>query len=140
MYLFIDSSTKEGALSKGITPSRKLFQLVVRLRKVEVEYGAMIQVSKVSGKRMISQGTGDGIFQGKINEGTATGISMLSFVPLHLSALYRMKCLGNWFKSWIDSDAEILAPSDWFTRGHSNDGGYNDDKDFGRVGKRNVKI
>jgi hypothetical protein len=57
MYLFTDNSTVEGALFKGNTPSRKLFNLIVRFRKAQISCDAEIIVSHVSGSRMIAQGT-----------------------------------------------------------------------------------
>jgi hypothetical protein len=132
MFLFTDNATVEGALFKGNTPSRKLFQLIVRLRKVELQNGATVQVSHVSGKRMIAQGT-DGISRGEMNEGVAAGSPMLSFVPLHLSALDRVPCLGSWVKTWLGNDSEILLPDEWFSRGHSHSGGAYDSNGFWRV-------
>jgi hypothetical protein len=72
MFLFTDNSTVEGALYKGNTPSKKLFNLIVRLRKTAFENGATVLVSHVSGKRMIAQGT-DGISRGELNEGVRSG-------------------------------------------------------------------
>jgi hypothetical protein len=60
LFLFTDNSTVKGALFKGNTPSWLLFELIVRLRKVQISIAATIVVSHVSGKRMISQCT-DGI-------------------------------------------------------------------------------
>jgi hypothetical protein len=54
MFLFTDNSTVGGALYKGNTPSRKLFNLIVRFRKVQITNDAEIIVSHVSGKRMIA--------------------------------------------------------------------------------------
>jgi hypothetical protein len=131
LYLFTDNSTVEGALYKGNSPSRKLFQLIVRLRKVELDCAATITVSHVSGKRMIAQGT-DGISRGELNQGIASGMSMLSFIPLHLGALERESGLKSWIQSWLGSQAEFLSPIDWFTRGHLQDGGHMDSHGFWR--------
>jgi hypothetical protein len=117
MFLFTDNSTVEGALYKGNTPSRKLFGLIVRLRKVVFENGATVLVSHVSGKIMIAQGT-DGISRGDLNEGVGTGIPMLSFIPLHLTAQERHPKLIPWIRSWFGQDAELLTPSDWFLPCH----------------------
>jgi hypothetical protein len=48
---------------------------------------------------------------------------MLSFIPLHLSALQRSQTLKDWIKSWLGNQAEFLEPSDWFERGHDMSGG-----------------
>jgi hypothetical protein len=41
---------------------------------------------------------------------------MLSFIPLHLSALERSPPLLEWIKSWAGPSVEALAPEDWFER------------------------
>jgi hypothetical protein len=126
MYLFTDNSTVEGALYKGNTPSKKLFSLIVRLRKTAFENGATIVISHDSGKRMIAQGT-DGISCGELNEGVGTGAPMLSFIPLHLSAIESSPSLLLWILSWFGNDAELLSPSDRFVRAHDLvEGNYDD--------------
>jgi hypothetical protein len=45
LYIFTDNSTIEGAIFKGNTPSRKLFHLIVRFRKVQMLCDADILVS-----------------------------------------------------------------------------------------------
>jgi hypothetical protein len=81
---------------------------------------------------MIAQGT-DGISHGEMNEVVAAGHQMLSLIPLHLSAFERMVELQPWVGSWLGSDTEFLEPHDWFERGHSHAGGYNDEKGFWRI-------
>jgi hypothetical protein len=88
MYLFTDNSTIEGALFKGNTPSRKLFILIVRFRKVQMATDAEIIVSHISGTRMIAQGA-DGVSRGLLTEGVTSGLDMLSFVPRHLTVIER---------------------------------------------------
>jgi hypothetical protein len=106
MFLFTDNSTVEGALFKGNTPSRKLFNLIVRFRKIQMVRDAEIVVSHVSGTRMIAQGT-DGVSRGVFTEGVATGIDMLSFIPLHLSAIDRNPLITEWVRSWFGLDGEF---------------------------------
>jgi hypothetical protein len=88
LYFFTDNTTVEAALHKGNSKSRRLFQLVVKFRKVQFQYGLHVIVSHVSGKRMISQGT-DRISRGSLNEGVGLGTDILEYIPLHLSALDR---------------------------------------------------
>jgi hypothetical protein len=130
--LLTTRSTVEGALYKGNTPSQKLFNLIVRFRKVQMSCDADIIVSHVSGKRMIAQGT-DGVSRGLLNEGVTTGLDMLSFIPLHLNSIERNPLLTPWIRSWLGKDAEILTPEQWFSRGHSNDGGDYDSHGFWRL-------
>jgi hypothetical protein len=132
LFLFTDNSTVEAALYKGNSSNRLLFELIVRLRKVQMACNATILVSHVSGKRMIAQGT-DGISRGEKNEGISQGSSMLSFIPLHLSAFERYTPLKNWILHWAGPNVEFLSPADWFGRGHGHDGGYSDKNGFWRV-------
>jgi hypothetical protein len=131
LFLFTNNSTVEAALYKGNSPSRKLFELIVRLRKVEMDCSATITVSHVSGKRMIAQGT-DGISRGELNQGVGLGESMLSFIPLHLTATQREPALEDWVRGWLHHQAEFLSPSDWFVRGHLHDGGQVDQHGYWR--------
>jgi hypothetical protein len=131
LFFFTDNTTVEGALSKGNSSSPKLFHLVLKLRKLQVEHGVKIVVSHVSGKRMIAQGT-DGVSRGTLGEGVAAGADMLQFIPLHLSALEQSPQLKEWLLSWLGSDLEFLTPTDWFTRGHDQADGYYDASGFWR--------
>jgi hypothetical protein len=53
------------------------------------------------------------------------GQSMIDFVPLHLSATVKSPDLLVWIQSWAPlSTITPLSPTDWFTKGHSLCGGY----------------
>ena len=43
---------------------------------------------------------------------------MLSFVSLSQTAFERSPTLLPWLYSWLGNSAEVLAPIDWYTRGH----------------------
>jgi hypothetical protein len=135
IFFFTDNSTVESALYKGNSTSQKLFQLVLRFRKLQFEKGIKVVVSHVSGKRMIAQGT-DGVSRGTLSEGVAGGSNMLEFIPLHLTAIDRHPQLEQWLLSWIGSDAEVLSPSDWFERGHDHDEGFYDKNGYWRIRHR----
>jgi hypothetical protein len=123
IFFFTDNSTVESALYKGNSSSIKLYELVVRLKKLEMKMGCKFFVSHVSsGKRMIVQGT-DGASRGQFHEGFTAGADMLSFIPLHLTPIQRAPLVENWVKSWAGKDIEILTPEQWFTRGHDHCGG-----------------
>ena len=74
----------------------------------------------VAGTRMIFQGS-DGLSRGNMSEGVMKGQSMLSFVPLHKSAIEVQSNLEGWIRSWLPDGEEAitLTPSDWFVRGHN---------------------
>ena len=138
VFLCTDNLTTESALYKGNSSSVKLFQLVLRLRKLEIRYSARISVSHVSGERMKAQGT-DGVSRGHLKEGVTAGMSMLSFIPFDVSALDRSPVLKPWLEYWMGNHLEFLEPEDWFVRGHDHSvspekgtGGQWDDKGFWR--------
>jgi hypothetical protein len=118
VYFFTDNSTVEIALYKGNSSSPKLFDLVVRLKKLETHHKARFLVIHVSGKRMISQGS-DAISRGQLGEGVTAGVDMPSFIPLDQTALDRSPgVLEGWIKAWAGSSTEVLQPEGWFKRGH----------------------
>jgi hypothetical protein len=88
---------------------------------------------------MIAQGT-DGVSRELLTKGVTSGLDMLSFVPLHLSVFDRRPQVRDWVESWLGDDAEFLTTEQWFTRGHSHDGGYYDDQGIWRVKTRPGKF
>jgi hypothetical protein len=60
LFMFTDNSTAEAAFFKGTSTSEKLFDLVLRLRKIEMEGNLFIHLVHVSGTRMIWSGV-DGL-------------------------------------------------------------------------------
>ena len=120
IFLFTDNSTSEAAFYNGSSTSEKLFDLVLKLRRLEMHHQTKIHIIHVSGKRMIEQGS-DGLSRGNLNVGVMAGKDMLSFVPIHLNALERCNTLKPWLKSFAGINAEFLSPEQWFTRGHDLD-------------------
>jgi hypothetical protein len=120
VFLFTDNSTAEGAYYKGNSPSRKLFELVLQLRKVAMSAGLILHVLHVSGKRMIAQGT-DGLSRGDHTEGVMQGRAMIEFIPLHLTAFERSPQLKDWLaKSFGEMNHTFLEPEGWFETGHQD--------------------
>jgi hypothetical protein len=135
VFLCTDNTTAEAGLYKGSSASPKLFELIVRLRKVEMKFSCSLMVTHVSGERMKAQGT-DGVSRGQMKEGVSAGASMLSFIPFHLSAIDRSDELIAWIRSWAGPELEVLAPEEWFGRGHDHEGGQKDEAGFWRVKTR----
>jgi hypothetical protein len=131
IFLCTDNSTVEAALVKGNSSSPKLFELVLAVRLLEMQEGAKIIVSHVSGERMKAQGT-DGVSRGQLKEGVSVGKDMLSFIPFHLSAIQRSSAVEPWIRSWLGPEAELLEPEGWFERAHGILGGKFDRKGFWR--------
>jgi len=127
VFIFTDNSTAEAAYYKGTSSSKLLFHIVLRLRKLEF-MGGFIYFIHVAGSRMISQGT-DGLSRGDFSEGVMCGSTMMSFIPIHLTALARSSTLKGWIESLITPSLkqseriEFLDESGWFYRGHDLSGG-----------------
>jgi hypothetical protein len=116
IFMFTDNSTAEAAFFKGTSSSILLFNLVLRLRKLEVDQQCLLHLVHVAGTRMIGQGS-DGLSRGNLTEGVMLGRTMTSYVPLSDTALERSTGLEMWIRSWAGSDLEVLSPRDWFSRG-----------------------
>jgi hypothetical protein len=120
VYFCTDNSTVENALYHGRSrESRLLHELVVRMKVLEAHHGFQLLVLHVSGKRMQAQGT-DGVSRGQLTEGVMNGESMMSFVPMHESALDRSPKLKDWLKEFVSPDLEFLSADGWFERGHNH--------------------
>jgi hypothetical protein len=116
VFVFMDNSTVEAAFFKGTSSSPMLFDLVWRLRKLEVAQQCLLHVVHVAGTCMIGQGS-DGLSRGNLTEGVMLGRSMTSYVPLSATALERSPNLESWFRSWTGPGLEVLDSQDWFVRG-----------------------
>ena len=103
VFLFTDNLTVESAFYNGTSSSPLLFDLVLKLRKLELNYSAKIHLIHVAGPRMVAQGT-DVLSRGNLLEGTLAGRDMLSFVPISIPAHHRSNNLIAWFRSWTDID------------------------------------
>lgn len=119
MFIFTDNSVAEAAFYKGNSSSQLLFELILRLTIVETNMKCKFHIIHVAGTRMISQGS-DGLSRGNMLEGVMKGDKMLSFVPLHKSAIDVQPNLELWIRSWLPfgDKAIMLKPEDWFERGH----------------------
>ena len=117
IFTFTDNSTTESAFYNGTTSSKRLFDLVLRVKKLELNHSVKIHFIHVSGKRMIAQGT-DGISRGNLLEGVMAGKQMIEFVPLNLTALERSPMLIEWISSWtLEFRLSFLNTEDWFWKG-----------------------
>ena len=122
LLLATDNQVVESCLYKGNSTSSKLFDLVVRLKLVELKYGVKLMVTHVAGRRMQAQGT-DGVSRGSLKSGVAMGKLMLEFCPWGKSCIEVSPKLKNWVTSWAGEDAVFLSPKDWYLRGHDLSGG-----------------
>jgi hypothetical protein len=121
LFMFMDNSTAESAYFKGSSTSPKLFDLVLRLRCLQMSGDLSIHVIHVAGTRTRAEGT-DGLSRGDFSMGVMVGQDILSFVPLHLDVLQRAPTIRSWVLSWYLSHPLIwLSPNDWYDQGqHTN--------------------
>ena len=121
VFLFTDNSTAEAVIHKGSSSSPLLYELVTILYKLTSMFLCSLNIIHVAGTRMTVQGT-DGLSRGDMLEGVLKGRDMLSFVPLHLSAIDRNESRKDWVSSWATQKGykapEFLKPSEWFDKGH----------------------
>jgi len=119
VFVFTDNTTAEAAFFKGTSSTPELFDLVLRMRRLQMHDKTILHVTHVAGRRMIAQGT-DGLSRGQMSDGAMGGADFLTFVPLHLSAVDRQpEPLMEWVESWFGScgDFTWLRPEHWFTQG-----------------------
>ncbi|GFH55601.1 hypothetical protein CTEN210_12077 [Chaetoceros tenuissimus] len=104
VFFFTDNSTAEAVFFNGSSKSPLLFDLVLRLHKIEMCYKCKVHFIHCVGTRMISQGT-DGLSHGNLLSGVMAGLE-------------RYSNLKTWIQSFVDDSTEFLSPEDWFRRGH----------------------
>jgi hypothetical protein len=123
VFIFTDNTTAKGAYYKGNTDSPVLFELVLRLQTIDMTGLVKLHVIHVAGARMIAQGT-DGLSRGDYSSGVMSGVSILGFIPLHLTAVSRSPSLLPWVQEWaLDPHISPLTPTDWFEKGQGLGGG-----------------
>jgi hypothetical protein len=126
VFLFTDNSTAEAACARGSSSCKPLFELVKRMKLLEMVYRTRVHVIHVSGKRMIEQGA-DGLSRGCLSEGVMRGERMLAFVPLHKTAPERSDGIIPWLQGHCDvkghSPFRLLRTEEWYVLGQDIVGG-----------------
>jgi hypothetical protein len=114
VFMFTENYVTECAYFRGKSSSPILFDLVLRLRKLELHAGWKIHVIHIARTRMISQGT-DGLSQGDMSTGVMGGADMLTFIPLALTVVERQPELMEWVESWWGTgNTSLLTPEGWY--------------------------
>ena len=90
-------------LYKGNSTSENIFELVVRLRTVEIKFSTKLLVAYVYGKQMMTQGT-DAVSRGSLKGGVALGEAMIKLCPWGSSSLESEENLKLWIQSWASKD------------------------------------
>jgi hypothetical protein len=108
IFVFTDNSTAEAAFFEGTSSSILLFNLVLRLRKFEVDQQCSLHLVHVAGTRMIGQGS-DGLSRGNLTKGVMLGRTMMSYVPLSTTALEQSTGLDSFSLSCflLSLDSEL---------------------------------
>jgi hypothetical protein len=104
-------------LLKGTSKSPLLFELVLRLRTLEMKGRLFIHLIWVAGTRMIEQDT-DGLSREDLSNGVMAGDSMLFHVPLNKDAFSRSPALRDWLSKYPIPSWEVLTAEGWFNQGH----------------------
>jgi hypothetical protein len=95
--MFTDNTTAEAVHFHWTSKNGKaLFELVLRLHRIEISGNGRIVMVHVAGKWMIWQGWSDGLSWGDENAGVMNGEEMMSFVPLNMSVIERSPTLLPW--------------------------------------------
>jgi hypothetical protein len=114
VLMFTDNYVTECAYFRGTSSSPILFDLVLRIRKLELHSGWKIHVIHIAGTRMIRQGT-DGFSGGDMLTGVMGGADTLTFIPLSLTAFERHPELVEWVDSWWGTGkTSWLTPKGWY--------------------------
>jgi hypothetical protein len=118
LFIFTDNEVAERCYYKGTSSNRILFELILRLRKIEMEGSLILHVIHIAGVRMIYCGI-DGLSRSDYNEGIASGKSLENYMDLDKTALDRAPELADWVKSWWNESLlgklTHLTPEQWFT-------------------------
>ena len=101
VFICTDNAVTESTYFKGSSKSSKLHDLIVDLRRLEMEGDLIVHFLWISGRRMIKQGT-DGLSRGDFSSGVMQGRDFLQFLPFNESVLERQENLKNVIKSWFD--------------------------------------
>jgi hypothetical protein len=119
VFLYTDNHTAEGSYFRGTAKRRALFELIVTLYKLQMQFDFILYVVWIAGTRMIQQGT-YGLSRGEENSLATCGMAVGGMVPLHLSATARSDMLEDWIRGWSNTGRklEVLEPRGWFTSGH----------------------
>ena len=117
LFLLTDNIVVEYAFYKGSSSAKHLVELILRLRKLEMDGEVIIRLVHISGTRMIDSGV-DGLSRGDITKGVMRGEDILLFVPLNLGAHERIPAVIDWVKSWWTGKETLhhMSLDDWYER------------------------
>jgi hypothetical protein len=106
VFLYTDNQTAEGSYLRGTAKCRALFELMVILYKLQMQFDFILHVVWIAGTRMIQQDT-VGLSRGEENGLATCGMALGGMVPLHLSATARSGMLEDWIRGWADTERKL---------------------------------
>ena len=117
LCLFNDSIVADYAYHKGTSSSKTLFNLILRLRNLQMTGDFILHLIHISGDRMIDCGV-DTLSRRCLTEEVMRVDPILSFLPLHLSTEEKSEGVVLWLRSfWASEEALLyLQPYDWFLK------------------------
>ena len=113
VFVFTDNRVMESTYFKGSSSSSKLHELIVELRKMEMEGQFIIHIIWVAGTRMIKQGA-DALSRGEFSNPAMVGPKFLDLLPLNETAFQRQGTLRSMVKGWLNDDWHFTTTTDWF--------------------------
>ena len=118
LYIFTDNMTTESAYyNGGSNTNRELDDLVFTLCELQMTGNFSLFVYHVAGTRMIQSGI-DKLSCGDKAEGISLGLSLGTFIPIHLNPLDQSLGLLAWIRSWWNDvefgKLELSTPEGWF--------------------------
>ena len=123
LFIFTDNSVFEGTFFRGHSKSKKLNDIIFRLRMLEKETCCILHVIHIAGTRMKRAGI-DGLSRGDFLEGMVAGKNPLDYIPLNEGAGARSNGkIEAWVKTWWNDASgqpwcgqklKVLQPNDWF--------------------------
>ena len=115
VFICTDNAVAESTYFKGSSKSSPLHNLIVELKRLEMEGWLIIHFIWIPGTRMIEHGT-DGLSRGDTSSGVMGGKEFLSLLPLNESALDRQLNVKRTVLSWTGHPLEwtFAVTEDWF--------------------------
>ena len=113
LWVATDNSTAEAAFHKGCSTSEALDEMVLQLLEEGIHGNFIVHLFHIAGTQMIELGI-DEASQGKLQLGALLPTQGPAIVPLHLGALEHLNRLLEWVQSWVDTEAKVASPANWF--------------------------
>lgn len=120
IFLFTDNFVAERAYFRGTASTELLFELVLRLRVLEMNGDIFLNLIWCAGTRMIECGV-DALSRGDLDNGMMAGNHVLTYVPIHQTAFERSERLREWVSGWVPEGALFFDTEDWFHSAYSPD-------------------